>query len=249
MLALAVSRARLAESRGDAGGVLAALAPVPRFPFRDAVEEPGFWSWADLYAEALVATGRVAEADALLVPHEERAAQRGRRSASPGWPAPEDAWRRPPAGPTGRRRRSSGRVAAAQRGRPSRSSARGSSSRRASSCVGPGSAARAVGLLRSAHDTFAGLGAAPWCDRCATELAGSGLRPAARRHRDRAALTSQELVVARLAAAGRTNREIAAELVVSVKTVEYHLRNAFQKLGVVRRRELAARLVDARTTG
>jgi len=55
-------------------------------------------------------------------------------------------------------------------------------------------------------------------------------------------LTSQELVVARLAAAGRTNREIAGELVVSVKTVEYHLRNAFTKLGITRRRQLAARL-------
>jgi DNA-binding NarL/FixJ family response regulator len=54
--------------------------------------------------------------------------------------------------------------------------------------------------------------------------------------------------VARLAAAGRTNREIAGELVVSVKTVEYHLRNVFQKLGITRRRELAARLVDLPTT-
>jgi DNA-binding CsgD family transcriptional regulator len=248
VLALAVSRARLAESRGDAGGVLAALAPVPRFPFRDAVEEPGFWSWADLYAEALVATGRVAEADALLVPHEERAAQRGRRSA------------------IARLARARGRVEAAA-GRSARAEeafqravaaaeeaafpferakvelAAGQFLRRA------GQRSRAVGLLRSAHDTFAGLGAAPWSDRCATELAGSGLRPRARRDRDRAALTSQELVVARLAAANRTNREIAAELVVSVKTVEYHLRNAFQKLGVVRRRELAGRLADAATTG
>jgi DNA-binding CsgD family transcriptional regulator len=248
VLALAVSRARLAESRGDSGGVLAALAPVPRFPFRDAVEEPGFWSWADLYAEALVATGRVAEADALLVPHEERAAQRGRRSA------------------IARLARARGRVEAAA-GRSARAEeafqravaaaqeaafpferarvelAAGQFLRRA------GQRSRAVGLLRSAHDTFAGLGAAPWSDRCATELAGSGLRPTARRDRDRAALTSQEHVVARLAAANRTNREIAAELVVSVKTVEYHLRNAFQKLGVVRRRELAGRLVDAPTTG
>ena len=85
--------------------------------------------------------------------------------------------------------------------------------------------------------------------RCATELSGSGLHPASRRGRDHAALTSQELVVARLAAAGRTNREIAGELVVSVKTVEYHLRNAFQKLGITRRRELAARLTVVPATG
>jgi DNA-binding CsgD family transcriptional regulator len=92
------------------------------------------------------------------------------------------------------------------------------------------------------------LGAQPWADRCATELSGSGLHPASRRHRDHAALTSQELVVARLAAGSRTNREIAGELVVSVKTVEYHLRNVFQKLGITRRRELAARLVELSTT-
>jgi len=57
-------------------------------------------------------------------------------------------------------------------------------------------------------------------------------------------LTSQELAVARLAAAGRTNRDIAGELVVSIKTVEYHLRNAFHKLGIARRRQLAARLAE-----
>jgi DNA-binding NarL/FixJ family response regulator len=71
-------------------------------------------------------------------------------------------------------------------------------------------------------------------------MAASGLRPAARlgHDQDRAALTSQELVVARLAAGGRSNREIADELVVSIKTVEYHLRNAFQKLDVTSRRQL-----------
>ena len=108
---------------------------------------------------------------------------------------------------------------------------------------------RAVDLLESAQRTFQALGAVPWADRCVTELAGSGLRPAARHGGDRPVLTSQELVVARLAAAGRTNREIAGELVVSLKTVEYHLRNAFQKLGVARRRELAAQLAELPTTG
>jgi DNA-binding CsgD family transcriptional regulator len=243
VLALSVSRARLAESRGDAGGVLEALGPVPGFPFRDAVDEPGFWSWADLYAEALVATGRVAEADALLAPHEERAALRGRLSA------------------VARLARARGRVEAAA-GRPNAADA---AFERALAAAGEvaypferakvelaagqflrrtGRRRRAADLLGAAHETFTILGAQPWADRCATELSGSGLHPTSRRHRDHAALTSQELVVARLAAAGRTNREIAGELVVSVKTVEYHLRNVFQKLAITRRRELAARLVE-----
>ncbi len=55
-----------------------------------------------------------------------------------------------------------------------------------------------------------------------------------------AALSPRELRVARLAAAGRSNREIADELVVTVKTVEYHLTNAYKKLGIRRRGELPA---------
>jgi DNA-binding CsgD family transcriptional regulator len=247
LLAIAVSRARLADSRGDAAGILAALEPVPRFPVRDAVDEPGFWSWADLYAEALVAAGRVTEADRLLVPHEERAARRGRASG------------------IARMARARGRVEAAAR-RPDRAEkaftralaaaheaafpfeeakvqlAAGRFLRRA------GQRRRAVELLEGAQRTFLALAAAPWVDRCVTELAGSGLRPVSRTGREHAVLTSQELVVARLAAAGRTNREIASELVVSLKTVEYHLRNAFQKLGIARRRQLAARLTELPTT-
>jgi DNA-binding CsgD family transcriptional regulator len=247
LLAIAVSRARLADSRGDAAGILEALEPVPRFPVRDAVDEPGFWSWADLYAEALVAAGRVTEADRLLVPHEERAAQRGRASG------------------IARMARARGRVEAAAR-RPDRAEeaftralaaaheaafpfeeakvqlAAGRFLRRA------GQRRRAVELLEGAQRTFLALAAAPWVDRCVTELAGSGLRPVSRTGREHAVLTSQELVVARLAAAGRTNREIASELVVSLKTVEYHLRNAFQKLGIARRRQLAARLTELPTT-
>jgi DNA-binding CsgD family transcriptional regulator len=242
VLAVAVSRARLAETRGDAEGVLAALRPVRDFASRDAVNEPGFWSWADLLAEALAATGRIDEAAALLPPHEQRAEERGRPSA------------------VARMARARGRVEAAA-GRPERAEeafaravtaaveagypferarvelAAGSFLRRT------GRRRRAVELLESAHHTFTALGARPWAQRCGTELAGSGLHPADRAIRDRAVLTSQELVVARLAAAGRSNREIAAELVVSLKTVEYHLRNVFQKLGITRRRELAARLV------
>jgi DNA-binding CsgD family transcriptional regulator len=242
VVAVAIAKARLAESRGDPEAVLAALAPIPDLPFRDTVDEPGFWPWADLYADALVAVGRAGEADALLVPHEKRAAQRGRLSAM------------------ARLGRARGRVEAAA-GRSEQAERAFTEALAAGRVPLPferakvelaagqflrreGKRRRAAELLTAAHRAFTVLGAEPWVQRCATELAAAGLRPAARRGADRVALTSQELVVAHLAAVGRTNREIAAELVVSVKTVEYHLRNVFQKLGIGRRRQLAAWLAE-----
>ena len=53
-------------------------------------------------------------------------------------------------------------------------------------------------------------------------------------------LSRAELAVARLVATGLTNKEVASELYVSVKTVEYHLRNCFMKLDITSRRALAA---------
>jgi len=241
IVAVAMSRARIAEATGDPVGVLTALDPVTRFAFRDGADEPGFWAWPDLYAEALVGVGRHAEADALLVPHEERAAERGRLSS------------------IARLARARGRVEAAA-GRTDRAEAAfahalgavekvpfpfdaartrlaaGQFLRRA------GQRRRAAELLTAAQQGFVELGAVPYADRCARELAASGLRPTTRVDRDRTSLTAQELVVARLAADGRSNREVAAELVVSVKTVEYHLRNVFQKLGVSSRKQLADHL-------
>jgi DNA-binding NarL/FixJ family response regulator len=58
-------------------------------------------------------------------------------------------------------------------------------------------------------------------------------------------LTPTELAVARLVARGRSNREAAAELYVSVKAIEFHLGNIFAKLGIHSRRGLAERLGEA----
>ena len=57
----------------------------------------------------------------------------------------------------------------------------------------------------------------------------------------RSDLTAQERAVATLVAGGRTNREVADQLIISVKTVEHHLSRAYAKLGVRSRTELAAR--------
>ncbi|MFF5715616.1 AAA family ATPase [Streptomyces buecherae] len=92
--------------------------------------------------------------------------------------------------------------------------------------------------LREAADLFDGLGAVVWRDRALGQLRAAG--GSARRRADDAPdrLTEQERQVARLAARGLTNREIAARLTVSPRTVGYHLYKVFPKLGVTSRTEL-----------
>jgi DNA-binding NarL/FixJ family response regulator len=100
----------------------------------------------------------------------------------------------------------------------------------------------AVDHLRDAHKSLVALEARPWLERCERELAACGLTRTDAGRPLRTRLTPQELAVARLVARGMTNREVAAELIVSVKTVEYHLGNVYPKLGVRSRGGLAAAL-------
>ncbi|MFE3753097.1 LuxR C-terminal-related transcriptional regulator [Nocardia tengchongensis] len=96
--------------------------------------------------------------------------------------------------------------------------------------------------LRVAVDTFDRLGALPWAAHARNELRAAGdaaQRPPTPPAPEAVALTPQELQVARLAAAGATNKEIAAKLFISPKTVSHHLYRAFPKLGVTNRVELA----------
>jgi DNA-binding CsgD family transcriptional regulator len=98
--------------------------------------------------------------------------------------------------------------------------------------------------LRAALETFEDLGAEPWAERARQELRASG-ETARRRDSDAAPdLTPSERQIADLVRDGLSNRDIAARLFVSPRTVDFHLRNAFAKLGVSSRTELAARLAN-----
>jgi DNA-binding CsgD family transcriptional regulator len=92
--------------------------------------------------------------------------------------------------------------------------------------------------LREAFDGFERLGAAPWADRARRELRATGETARKRDISPLAQLTPQELQVARLVGEGATNKAVAAQLFVSPKTVEYHLRKVFDKLGIASRGEL-----------
>jgi DNA-binding CsgD family transcriptional regulator len=92
--------------------------------------------------------------------------------------------------------------------------------------------------LRAAADGFEWLGAAPWAERALRELRATGEKARKRHLGPLAELTPQEIQVARLAGEGATNKEVASQLFVSPKTVEYHLRKVFAKLGISSRMEL-----------
>src|SRR6478609_4363036 len=243
IVALGLARARIGEARGNPDEVVAALDPLRKFTERDAVDEPGFWAWQDLLADALVAMGRIEDADGFLVGHEKLAAARGRHTQIARL-ARSRGVLEAAAGRTGNAEAAFARALAATDGlavpfeRARIELAAGRFLRRV------GQRRRAADLLTAAQERFTALGASPYLERCNAELAASGLTPTKRNGRDRAGLTSQELVVARLAAQGLSNRRIADQLVVSIKTIEYHLRNAFGKLGVTSRRQLPDRLAE-----
>ena len=97
--------------------------------------------------------------------------------------------------------------------------------------------------LRAVAEAFAALGAEPWQRRAEEELRACGAT--LRRLPAGQPLTPSERRVAALVAEGRPNKEVAAALFLSTKTVEFHLGRAYRKLGVSNRTALAARLAQA----
>ena len=92
--------------------------------------------------------------------------------------------------------------------------------------------------LRFAHEMFTSSGAAGFAERTRHELLATGEIVRKRRDDTRDDLTPQEEHIARLAVAGRTNPEIGAELFISPRTVEWHLKKVFMKLGISSRKGL-----------
>jgi DNA-binding CsgD family transcriptional regulator len=100
--------------------------------------------------------------------------------------------------------------------------------------------------LRTAHKLFTDFGMEAFAERARIELKAAGEHARKRTVETGDDLTPQEAQIARLAADGATNQEIAAQLFISPSTVDYHLRKAFRKLGVRSRHQLTRHLRQPR---
>jgi DNA-binding CsgD family transcriptional regulator len=98
--------------------------------------------------------------------------------------------------------------------------------------------------LRTAHQMLDAIGMEAFAERARRELAATGEMTRKRTVETAATLTPQEALIARLAVDGRTNPEIGAQLFLSARTVEWHLRKIFTRLGIGSRRELRAALAQ-----
>jgi DNA-binding CsgD family transcriptional regulator len=99
--------------------------------------------------------------------------------------------------------------------------------------------------LRTAHEMLVAIGMEAFAERARNELEASGEKVRKRTVETRDDLTAQERQIARLAREGLSNPEIGARLFLSPRTIEWHLRNVFTKLGIRSRRELSNALTDS----
>ncbi len=239
----ATALALVHTARGDHERVIEELSPLlsPEIVHRSGIEEAGLVAWRPLLAEALTRTGRTEEAHAVLAPYESRAAERSR------WLEQAAAARC-----RGLLEEARGHPEAAEQAFQDglRHCAQGESCwEEALLRLSYGTFLRRSGRrrnaaaeLEAAQSTFLRLQATPYLERCDRELTACGrvaVRPRTTRH---PVLTAQELTVARLAVRGLTNQQIARELLLSVKTIEYHLGNTYAKLGIASRMGLIDKL-------
>jgi ATP/maltotriose-dependent transcriptional regulator MalT len=231
----------LASARGDPTGVLVATEPLRATGLLGFGGCPGIFNWRAMEVAALIDLGRLDEAGAALDEFEAAIPRSGLPSAALA---------------LGRCR---GNLAVA-RGNHSYADDEFTQAHAMEALVSmpfehallalddgrrlrkAGARPAAVAQLERAHHLFSDLGADPYVQGCSTELAALQVTVAPGSPATLLGLSRAELAVARLVATGLTNKEVASELYVSVKTVEYHLRNSYIKLDISSRRALAALL-------
>jgi ATP/maltotriose-dependent transcriptional regulator MalT len=239
--AAATAGASLAIARGDMAAVLVAVEPLRATGLAAAGGVPGIFNWRAMEADALVGLGRLDDAEMALDEFEAAIPKSGLASAD----------------------------LALARCRSNLAVARGHAAQAEvafsrAHLVAPdvpmpfehallslddgrrlrivGNGPEAVSQLEIAHHLFADLGADPFLEECTRELAALQATAPINSPAALLGLSRAELAVARLVASGLTNREVASQLYVSVKTVEYHLRNSYIKLDITSRRALSALL-------
>jgi len=230
-----VLRSAVARARGDPAGVVAALEPLATDQ-RVVISQMAMIAWWPILIEALIELGNTDTAageierlarhvdETHMNIHGQLAGLRARLAAATGHP--DEAARlfevavdtiRPDDGliDRGLLRHRYGRLLHAR-----------------------GNRRDAVDQLRGAHELFATVGAEPYRQAVADDLALCGIRTPTTKSRSPLDFTEREQDVVALVRKGMTNKEIAAEMYVSEKAVEYHLRNVYGKLGISSRREL-----------
>jgi len=247
-IALADARTAIAVARDDLPAILAAAADAAADPALLRRLEPSRLSFWPAYAAALARAGQPGEADRTLRPYEERAASCARRSALAAASRAR--------GVIHACRRHHDDALAAFDASLTHLDGLGMPLAEAMTRLERGRLLRHLGQRRTAARDigaarllFAGLGAQPFLARCDAEL---GAGPPAGPDQDRPPLTARQLLVAQAAAAGKSNRQIAGELYISVKTVEFHLGQILARLHLDSRTQIARALAvpgsDRKTT-
>ncbi|MGD0700785.1 MAG: AAA family ATPase [Trebonia sp.] len=239
--AAALAGVSVASACGDLAGVLAAAEPVRATGLLGVGGRPGIFNWRGMEADALTGLGRLDEAanalgelaDAIGVPGLASAALtlarcQGNLAVASGQAARAEA------------AFGQGHLIAQAVAMPFEHALLSLDDGRRLRAAGNRPAA--VAQLETAHRLFSGLGADPYLRACAAELAALEVIATTGSPAALAGLSRAELAVARLVATGLTNREVASQLYVSVKTVEYHLRNSYIKLDITSRQALTALL-------
>lgn len=229
----------LAACRGDAAEVVAASSWLIDTP--GAHQEPGLFGWSVEHVAALIQLGRPEEAELRLVQLERVARSRGRRSQLAALARVRGELA------AARHHTTAARAAFDDAARWGDGVATALESALLQASYGQflrrrGERRAAEERLLSAHHHFTALGAQPFLLRIEQELAACGSWARARPVPIYPQLTPQEWAVAQLVCSGRTNQQVASELVLSVKTVSYHLGHVYTKIGVRSRTELVARL-------